>query len=565
MVDLSIVIPTGNRPDRVRICLERLRSQTLDPSRFEVILVTEDSTDESGIADIQLPFDVRVIGPVNGAPAEAKNRGVAMAAGEFCLFLENDFVASPELAAEHLRLQRERGGAAVIGAITTEIPEGADWFAVAYTRQQGAGYERLGESRQPPNWQHCFRGNLSVPRSAFDALGGFDSSIRQGEDIEFGYRLHIAGIPFVFAPAAKGILHQSSTVSELLRDLESQGRAAAAILSRHPAARSALMRDFQLLGPRTAWMISRLLDANVEPLHIARLASAMPDAARHKGYRLLRNYSFYRGVRDGVGGTGSFREIARGTPILMYHAFAAPGDPVSRYIIGIEEFQRQMAYLERHRYRVLSLTEIAERIGAGEALPARSVALTIDDGYLDNYELAYPVLRRFGFPATIYIVSSRVGGVNDWDSNSPLAGRPLVNWEQAREMAENGIEIGAHTRSHPHLTTIPSDQVQEELAGSKDEIEAALGLPVRHFAYPHGDVDAEVERIAARVGFESSCSVRSGLNNFGDPLHRLYRTEILGTDTLEIFAAKLRTGSSDARGSKERGRTLAANISSSGT
>jgi peptidoglycan/xylan/chitin deacetylase (PgdA/CDA1 family) len=250
----------------------------------------------------------------------------------------------------------------------------------------------------------------------------------------------------------------------------------------------------------------------------------------------------------------------RGTPILMYHSFGAPGEAPGRYRVPAIRFARQLALLRVLRYRVLRLSELGAALREGRPVPRRSVVLTFDDGYEDIYQHAFPLLRKYGFPATLFVVSARVGARCEWTSDPELAGRSLCTWSQLSIMGGYGVEIGAHTRTHARLTALPAEAAAAEIAGSRRDLESALGWRVELFAYPYGDCDRNVERLVTDAGFTASCGVRSGLNDRRSPIQQLYRTEIFGTDSLPVFAAKLRSGASRALGSRQRAERAAVAI-----
>jgi peptidoglycan/xylan/chitin deacetylase (PgdA/CDA1 family) len=227
-----------------------------------------------------------------------------------------------------------------------------------------------------------------------------------------------------------------------------------------------------------------------------------------------------------------------GTPILMYHGFADGDEPGSRYILPARRFEAQLRMLRRLRFRVISFGEHVARLREG-ALSRRTAVITIDDGYLDNLEIAYPILRHFDVPATLFMVSGRIGGVNDWDTKGELAGRRLLGGDELRKIAAGGIEIGAHTRSHPNLPVLDAVQVGAEIAGSKADLEAELESRVDLFAYPYGRHDEQAVSAVRRAGFYAACTTRPGLSSLGCDPFLIERIEVRGDDSMSRFVAGL--------------------------
>jgi peptidoglycan/xylan/chitin deacetylase (PgdA/CDA1 family) len=174
------------------------------------------------------------------------------------------------------------------------------------------------------------------------------------------------------------------------------------------------------------------------------------------------------------------------------------------------------------------------------------VVVTLDDGYEDNFQHAYPVLRRHGIPATIFLVSDAVGRRNDWTRKGVLAGRPMMSWEQIRAMRGDGIDFGAHSRTHPRLTELGAEAAAAEVAGSGTDIERALGSPVSAFAYPYGLHDETTRNLAREAGYAAGCTVDPGLNGLATPAWSLCRAEIWGTDSIVRLSLALWLGSPEA-------------------
>ena len=192
--------------------------------------------------------------------------------------------------------------------------------------------------------------------------------------------------------------------------------------------------------------------------------------------------------------------------ILTYHAIDDSGSVLST---TPRLFARQMRVLAESGFRIVPLTDLPDLISApstGEPV----VALTFDDGFLSVYENALPLLARYGFPATVFVVSDFCGQTNGWPSQPPLIPRqPLLGWSELRELARAGVRPGCHTRTHPDLCGLALDEVSEELAGAKARIEDGLGAPVETFAYPYGAYDQHVRALAA-AHFSLACATTLG-------------------------------------------------------
>jgi peptidoglycan/xylan/chitin deacetylase (PgdA/CDA1 family) len=225
----------------------------------------------------------------------------------------------------------------------------------------------------------------------------------------------------------------------------------------------------------------------------------------------------------------------------MYHAFSE-GEDRERFVMPARTFARQMRLLATLRYRVIPLAELAAALREGRPLPRRAVVLTIDDGYRDNYEVAFPVLRRRGFPADVFLVSERLDAGNDWDAEGDVAGRPTLSREQVERMRESGIRFGAHTRTHRALTEADETELAAQLRGSREDLEAALGESVETLTYPYGLHDDRVVEATREAGFTGACTVEAVPARPGDDPLRIPRIEITGTDSPLRFLRKLWIG-----------------------
>ena len=192
---------------------------------------------------------------------------------------------------------------------------------------------------------------------------------------------------------------------------------------------------------------------------------------------------------------------ARRSFILTYHSLDTSGSVIST---APEVFREQMACLAGTGVPVVPLTRVRETPGA--------VALTFDDGFRNFIDVAVPVLARYKFPATVFVVSDFCGKRNDWPSQPRDGGVPtleLMAWEEVRKAAKAGIDIGCHTATHPFLTRLPDAQLDEEMRNCRKAVEDRTGAAADTFAYPYGDFNPRVRQAAERH-FRLACTTTMG-------------------------------------------------------
>jgi len=298
-----------------------------------------------------------------------------------------------------------------------------------------------------------------------------------------------------------------------------------------------------------------------------------------------------------------------GIPILVYHRVCDLQSDVltpGKMSVSVSAFSEQMKYLSTH-YHSLSIDHLAEHLIMGKALPSKCVVITFDDGYLDNYINAYPILKRNNMQATFFIscgaVDSNIGlwpdqlvnmiqvasngmkvirailnenGINlpvslskpdfiahvltilksistirryellnqiskELDNYVHRETKLMMSWSQIREMALNGMEIGAHTINHPILSKTELNEVKKEIEESKRIIETQTGQLVNIFAYPNGrteDFNDTIKDMVRDAGYKAACTTIFGLVKSGDDVYALRRIGIQ-TDDMSIFKARL--------------------------
>ncbi|MEZ0327973.1 MAG: polysaccharide deacetylase family protein [Dissulfuribacterales bacterium] len=230
-----------------------------------------------------------------------------------------------------------------------------------------------------------------------------------------------------------------------------------------------------------------------------------------------------------------------GINILMYHQVGR-FEPMHLHrasFCDAERFAAQMAMLKYLRFNVLDIDTALACLRGKRNIPPRAVVLTFDDAYVNFLEYALPVLLQYGFPAVVYAIAGKLGGVADWYSSDGMKTPPLMNEAQLRELLQYNITIGAHGLVHTSLTGLSQDRLQQEILHSRTILEQKIGASVRHFCYPYGSHDIPAMRAVRDAGFMSAVTCERGLADMkSDPL-ALPRKAISFGDDLVGFAWKL--------------------------
>lgn len=215
--------------------------------------------------------------------------------------------------------------------------------------------------------------------------------------------------------------------------------------------------------------------------------------------------------------------------ILTYHDFTI--EEGSSYDMNIVEFEKQMDYLAAHNYSVISLSELLKGLKGGQ-LPPKPVVITIDDGFKSNYTLAYPVLKKYNFPATLFIYTNFIEKNNG-----------SLTWEEIREMTKNNIEIGSHTLSHCNLLKYKKNEnyetylarIRREIFLSKEILESKIGSKVKFFAYPYGVYSPIIKNLVIQAGYEGIVNANNMNNTLTVDPFSLNRQIIFGQSSFNSF------------------------------
>jgi peptidoglycan/xylan/chitin deacetylase (PgdA/CDA1 family) len=235
-------------------------------------------------------------------------------------------------------------------------------------------------------------------------------------------------------------------------------------------------------------------------------------------------------------------------PILMYHNIGVPpqGARLRNLYVRAGAFARQMFLLRLFGYQGISMSAAMPYL-RGEK-QGRVAVITFDDGYVDTLEKALPILKKNNFGATCYFISQRGGQYNDWDAASLNVRKPLMSNDQIRSWHDAGMEVGAHSRTHPHLPTCSDHELKNEIGGSKADLEALTEKPVTQFCYPYGDLDERVSNAVKIAGFEAATTTQRGRVRAGDNPLLFRRILVSGSTFPHLFLLKLLSGYEDKRG-----------------
>lgn len=220
--------------------------------------------------------------------------------------------------------------------------------------------------------------------------------------------------------------------------------------------------------------------------------------------------------------------VPEGVSILMYHMI---GDMKNNSAVMTEDNLRiQMQYLKDHGYHPITMQELYDYVTKGEKLPSKPVCITFDDGYLDSYTIVYPMMKEFGYPWTLFLITDDVGKSYN-----------RMTWEQLKEMADSGaVTIANHTLSHPKLHNLPTRAEKEnEIIGANKALKYHLGIDNLWFAYPYGDYDDEVIDICKKAGIKLAVTTDAGRVHVGSYPYDLKRVYIGNNVSLARFMERL--------------------------
>ena len=213
----------------------------------------------------------------------------------------------------------------------------------------------------------------------------------------------------------------------------------------------------------------------------------------------------------------------RVTPILMYHSIS--DNKESTLSVTLENFSRQMAFLKRKGYSVISLDSLVRNIKEGNTYLPKTVVITFDDGFKDNFTNAFPVLGKNGMTATVFLITDYVNNKEEY-----------LSWNEVTLMGEGGIDFGGHTQNNVYLPSVEDPKrLWREIAGCKKDIEKRTKKEARYFCYPTGGFTERIKEVVKKAGYEGACTTNRGLSRQNKDVYELKRIKITDSDMNKPF------------------------------
>ena len=234
-------------------------------------------------------------------------------------------------------------------------------------------------------------------------------------------------------------------------------------------------------------------------------------------------------------------------PILMYHSIELmPKTTTMRSLhVPIRRFKFQMWLLKFFGFKGLSMSQLKPYIDGEKS--GKVVGITFDDGYQNNLINAAPILRKYNFSATCYLVSQRIGLSNTWDADKGITQRPLMNYQEIQEWLEMGMDIGAHTQTHADLEKLSELQAENEINQCKVELEKLYNQSIEDFCYPYGRFNESIVDLVKNSGFMTATTMARGRVNERSNILKLPRIPVTHHTLPHLFLAKILTKYEDNR------------------
>jgi peptidoglycan/xylan/chitin deacetylase (PgdA/CDA1 family) len=225
--------------------------------------------------------------------------------------------------------------------------------------------------------------------------------------------------------------------------------------------------------------------------------------------------------------TSNFINDNRGIPVLYYHSVKESAD--NEVTIKPEKLREELKYIKDEGYSTLTISQLKDYILSNSPIPQKSILITFDDGYMDNYNSAFPIMKEFNMTATIFCIASE------------LDGSYYLSKEAIKEMSDYGIDIESHTVTHPHLNKLEYSKQLEELSESKKILENITGKEICSVAYPFGDFNDNSVKASREAGYVLGFTTKLGLSDRNDnplTLDRIYISSNYEMNTFKELLSK---------------------------